>query len=53
MAAYAGQKAQKSGVFHCGRCNETVSVRQGDEIPTCPNGHSEFKKRMQDRRTRS
>jgi uncharacterized CHY-type Zn-finger protein len=49
MAAYAGQKAQKTGVFHCGTCGETVSVRQGDEIPSCPNGHTEFKKRMQDR----
>jgi uncharacterized CHY-type Zn-finger protein len=48
MAAYAGQKALKTTVLHCGRCRETVSVRQGDVIPPCPNGHTEFKKRMQD-----
>ncbi len=48
MAAYAGQRAEKTTVFHCGRCGETVRVQAGDEIPPCPNGHTEFKKRMQD-----
>jgi hypothetical protein len=48
MAAYAGQPAQKTGVFHCGRCGATVFVRAGELIPACPNGHTEFKKRMQD-----
>ena len=52
MAAHAGQKAQKTGLFHCGRCREAVYVRQGDEIPPCPNGHTEFKIRMQDARKR-
>jgi hypothetical protein len=50
MAAYAGQRALKTGVFHCGRCAGTVYVRAGEEIPPCPNGHTEFKQRMQDRR---
>ena len=48
MAAYAGQIARKTTVFHCGRCGATVAVRAGEEIPKCPNGHTEFKKRMQD-----
>ncbi len=48
MAAYAGDRAEKTGVFHCGRCGETVHVQAGEVIPPCPNGHTEFKKRMQD-----
>jgi hypothetical protein len=48
VAAYAGQIAQKTVILHCGRCGATVSVRAGEQIPSCPNGHTEFKKRMQD-----
>ena len=42
MAAHAGEKAQKTGDFHCARCDEKVHVKQGDKIPKCPNGHNEF-----------
>ena len=42
MAAHAGEKAQKTGVFHCAKCNEKVQVKEGDKIPKCPNGHTEF-----------
>ncbi|PJE93946.1 alpha helical protein [Streptomyces carminius] len=42
MAAHAGEKAQKTGDFYCAQCSEKVHVRQGDEIPRCPNGHTEF-----------
>jgi hypothetical protein len=42
MAAHAGEKAQKTGDFYCAKCDEKVHVKQGDKIPTCPNGHSEF-----------
>jgi Zn finger protein HypA/HybF involved in hydrogenase expression len=45
MAAHAGEKAQESGEFHCAKCSEKVSVKKGDKIPKCPNGHSEFKSR--------
>ncbi|HEX8631740.1 MAG TPA: hypothetical protein VF755_26575 [Catenuloplanes sp.] len=48
MAAQAGEIAQKTRVFHCATCAETVSVRAGDEIPPCRNGHTEFKRRMQE-----
>ena len=33
MAAHAGEKAQKTGDFH---------VKEGDEIPPCPNGHKTY-----------
>ncbi|WP_438023019.1 zinc ribbon-containing protein [Sorangium sp. So ce233] len=36
MAARAGEKAQESGTFHCAKCNETVRVTKGHEIPKCP-----------------
>jgi hypothetical protein len=45
MAAKAGEKAQKTGDFHCAKCNEKVHVKQGDKIPKCPNGHNEFETR--------
>lgn len=37
MAAHAGEKARKTGTFHCQRCNETVRVQEGKQIPQCPN----------------
>jgi hypothetical protein len=45
MAAHAGERAQKTGDFHCAKCSETVHVTKGDKIPKCPNGHSEFESR--------
>ncbi len=53
MAAHAGDRAQKTHVFHCARCAETVTVQAGDVIPPCPNGHTEFKRRMQQAGRRS
>ena len=53
MAARAGEKAQKTGVFHCAKCDAKVSVNQGDEIPKCPNGHTEFDSRTQEPGNRS
>jgi hypothetical protein len=47
MAAHAGEVAQKSRYFQCARCPEGVFVRAGEPIPPCPNGHTEFKSRMQ------
>ncbi len=48
MAAYAGETARRTGLFHCGRCGAAVHVVEGAEIPPCPNGHTEYRKRMQD-----
>jgi ribosomal protein L37AE/L43A len=48
MAAHAGEKAQKTGDFHCAKCDEKVHVKQGDKIPKCPNGHSEFETRTKE-----
>jgi hypothetical protein len=50
MAAYAGEVAEKSRYFRCARCPESVFVRAGEPIPSCPNGHTEFKSRMQQAR---
>lgn len=45
MAAHAGEKANKTGDFSCATCDEKVHAKQGDEIPRCPNGHTEFETR--------
>lgn len=46
MVAKAGERAEKTGTFHCARCNETVRVSEGDEIPRCPNcGSTSFDER--------
>jgi predicted RNA-binding Zn-ribbon protein involved in translation (DUF1610 family) len=37
MAAHAGEHAQKTGTFHCEKCNNKVRVKEGDRIPKCPN----------------
>ena len=37
MAAHAGEHANKTGRFHCENCSETVEVKEGQEIPRCPN----------------
>ncbi|MFC7819579.1 hypothetical protein ACFUTR_33755 [Streptomyces sp. NPDC057367] len=42
MTAKTGEKAQKTGGFHCAHRSEEVHVTQGDKIPSCPNGHREF-----------
>jgi predicted RNA-binding Zn-ribbon protein involved in translation (DUF1610 family) len=36
MAAHAGEHAQKTGTFHCSRCNNKVRVTGGHKIPKCP-----------------
>jgi len=45
MAAHAGERAQKTGDFHCASCSKKVHVTQGDKIPKCPNGHTTFETR--------
>jgi hypothetical protein len=53
MPAHAGEKARKTGVFHCATCGEKVSVQVGGTIPKCPNGHTEFDSRTQEPGSRS
>ncbi|GIH45880.1 hypothetical protein SAMN05421833_101453 [Microbispora rosea] len=48
MPAHTGEKARKTGVFHCAVCGEKVPVHEGDTIPKCPNGHTEFDSRTQE-----
>lgn len=45
MVAKTGEKAQKTGDFHCSSCSETVHVKEGDTIPPCPCGKNEFDSR--------
>jgi hypothetical protein len=45
MAAHAGEKAHKTGDFHCAKCDAKVHVQKRHTIPKCPNGHSEFETR--------
>jgi hypothetical protein len=42
VVAKTGEKAQKTGNFHCSGCSETVHVEKGEEIPPCPCGKNEF-----------
>ena len=51
MAAHAGERAQRTRVLHCATCQVQVPVRAGEEIPRCPNGHTEYKQRMQQPRS--
>jgi hypothetical protein len=53
MAAKAGERAQKTGDFHCATCGEKVHVTKGDKIPKCPNGHTEFDTRTGEPDTKS
>jgi hypothetical protein len=53
MAAHAGEKARRTGTFHCQTCNETVRVQEGETIPECPNGHKTFDERTDEPGNRS
>jgi Zn finger protein HypA/HybF involved in hydrogenase expression len=45
MVAKTGERAQKTGDFHCADCGATVHVQEGDRIPPCPCGKNEFASR--------
>jgi hypothetical protein len=53
MVAEAGERAQKTGDFHCAKCDAKVHVKQGEKIPKCPNGHSEYEVRRNEPGTKS
>lgn len=42
MVAKAGERAWRSGTFHCKECGKSVYVKQGDRIRECPCGANEF-----------
>jgi predicted RNA-binding Zn-ribbon protein involved in translation (DUF1610 family) len=49
MAAHAGEKAHKTGTFHCERCNAKVRVEAGKTIRECPNcGNKTYDERTQE-----
>jgi Na+-translocating ferredoxin:NAD+ oxidoreductase RNF subunit RnfB len=52
MPAYSGERAEKTGTFHCRGCAEAVRVRKGDRIPECPCGGTTFDSRTHERATR-
>ncbi len=45
MAAHAGEQARKTGDFKCKGCDEVVHVNQGQTIPPCNCGATEFEAR--------
>ncbi|WP_410535278.1 hypothetical protein [Streptomyces sp. KL2] len=53
VAAHAGERARKTGDFYCAQCSERVHAEQGEEIPRCPNGHTEFETRRHEPGDRS
>lgn len=42
MVARAGERAWKSGEFHCRDCDHKIYVKQGDELPDCPCGRNVY-----------
>jgi hypothetical protein len=45
MSAHAGENARKTGDFKCKGCKEVVHVKQGEKIPSCKCGATEFDER--------
>jgi hypothetical protein len=52
MPAHTGERAEKTGTFHCRDCEEPVRVRKGEKIPECPCGGTTFESRTHERGTR-
>jgi hypothetical protein len=42
MPAHTGERAEKTGTFHCRGCEASVRVRKGETIPECPCGGTTF-----------
>lgn len=53
MAAHAGERARKTGTFHCQSCDSEVRVEKGDKIPECPCGGTEYDRRTDEPGNRS
>jgi hypothetical protein len=48
MPAKTGERAQRTGTFHCAECGAKVHVNAGEKIPKCPNGHDTFDRRTEE-----
>lgn len=48
MVAKAGERAQKTGTFHCADCDAEVRVEEGDKIPKCPCGGDAYDRRTEE-----
>jgi Zn finger protein HypA/HybF involved in hydrogenase expression len=53
MSAHPGERARKTGTFHCKGCKHTVRLHQGDKIPSCPCGSNEYDERTDEPRNKS
>jgi Zinc-ribbon containing domain len=53
MAAHAGEKAWRTGTFVCQVCNAKVRVQKSKVIPKCPNGHSTYDERVDEKGSES
>ena len=51
MPAQTGERAEKTGTFHCRGCDEAVRVKKGDRVPECPCGGTTFESRTHESRT--
>jgi hypothetical protein len=52
MPAHTGERAEKTGTFHCRGCHQPVRVRKGEKIPECPCGGRTFESRTHEPDTR-
>jgi hypothetical protein len=52
MPAHTGERAEKTGTFHCRGCDEHARVRKGEKIPECPCGGTTFVSRTHELDTR-
>jgi hypothetical protein len=52
MPAHTGERAEKTGTFHCRGCDVPVRVSKGEKIPACPCGGTTFDSRTHERDTR-
>ena len=52
MPARSGQRAERTGTFHCRGCDEAIRVRKGELIPACPCGGNTFQSRTHELGTR-
>lgn len=52
MPARTGERAEKTGTFHCRGCDRAVRVAKGERIPECPCGGTTFTSRTHERQAR-
>jgi hypothetical protein len=45
MAAHPGERARRTGTFHCKGRRKTVRVHKGESMPKCSCGSGEYDER--------